>query len=160
MELNKSTNLNLSFENSENTNVPCECHTSSTCELRQELNLIPEMGTSSEHSVDLPSNVDGATLSRPITSSNTLPVGRITVDAVHPFFTSYRNIKCDKSTSTDNQQFYCRECNVYFDLCQEAVSQHFSIIHHTSSEMCIYCKTAVYSYFYNENQYFYHRCIQ
>lgn len=101
-------------------------------------------------------SVDGAFCSK---SEPVTPVDRFHVDAVHPFFTSYRNIKYDKSTSTDNQTFYCRQCNVQIDLSQEEVNQHFSSLPHLPiNERCVYCQTQVYEYFYNETRYYYHRC--
>lgn len=81
------------------------------------------------------------------------------VDAVHPFFNGYRSVKFDKSTSTDNQVFYCRQCEISIELCQEAVNQHFAAGQHTPIEQnCVYCNTNVYEYFYNENVCYFHRC--
>lgn len=112
---------------------------------------------SSENTLSQSTNsVDGASCSK---SEPATPVDRFHVDAVHPFFTSYRNIKYDKSTSTDNQTFYCGQCNVQIDLSQEAVNEHFSSLSHSPiDERCVYCHTPVYEYFYNENRYYYHRC--
>lgn len=108
------------------------------------------------------SMVDGASCSRlGLDSSRTSSVSSRPhqVDAVHPFFNGYRSVKFDKSTSTDNQVFYCRQCEIRIELQQESVNEHFLTTHHTPiEEKCVYCNTAVYEYFYGENVYYYHRC--
>lgn len=81
------------------------------------------------------------------------------VDAVHPFFNGYRSVTFDKSTSTDDQVFFCRQCEISIELQQDSVNQHFLTTQHTPiEENCVYCNTAVYEYFYRENVYYYHRC--
>lgn len=107
--------------------------------------------------------VDGASCSRlgiDSTSRNSSVSSRPhQVDAVHPFFNGYRNVTFDKSTSTDNQVFFCRQCEISIELRQDAVNQHFLTTQHTPiEENCVYCNTAVYEYFYGENVYYYHRC--
>lgn len=107
--------------------------------------------------------VDGASCSRlcidSTSRSSSVSSRPHQVDAVHPFFNGYRNVTFDKSTSTDNQVFFCRQCEISIELRQDAVNQHFLTIQHTPiEENCVYCNTAVYEYFYGENVYYYHRC--
>lgn len=107
--------------------------------------------------------VDGASCSRlgidSTSRSSSVSSRPHQVDAVHPFFNGYRNVTFDKSTSTDNQVFFCRQCEISIELRQDAVNQHFLTTQHTPiEENCVYCNTAVYEYFYGENVYYYHRC--
>uniref|UniRef100_A0A1B6JG69 Uncharacterized protein n=1 Tax=Homalodisca liturata TaxID=320908 RepID=A0A1B6JG69_9HEMI len=125
-----------------------DCNSDSTYQNRS-----TEILKTCQNTIIEPSLVDGSVFS---TSS-----GRITVDAVHPFFTGYRNIRYDKSTSTENQKFYCSECKEHIELCHEAIHQHFISKQHTPiTDSCVYCHSAVYEYFYNENRYYYHKCNQ
>lgn len=104
------------------------------------------------------SNLDGLIRSRSCAEQNPCDVGRITVDAVHPLFIGYRNISRDVATSTDNQKYYCHQCEVYLDLLKEAVIEHFKNTVHQSTDTCIYCNSSVYEYFYNDKRIIYHKC--
>jgi len=101
-----------------------------------------------------PSFVDGASFSHQDTSSSgdmhkpTLTSGRITVDAVHPFFTSYRNI----------HTYHCRQCNEDFETSLKSLKHHFMSKEHSPVSSCIYCHFPVYEYYENGNREIYHRC--
>lgn len=82
----------------------------------------------------------------------------LTVDARHPFFNGYANMKKDASTNTESRQFYCQECNSFIDLVQERVIHHFSSKKHKPIDACVYCRGGVYEYFYYEKRIIYHKC--
>lgn len=108
-----------------------------------------ESSTSSQGQV----HADIGVLSKSKTSKSN---NRLTVDAVHPLFTSYRS----DHNSTNNHRFYCGQCKTYFYLSQEEVNHHFTTIKHESIGNCVYCKTSsVYEYFDNNNRLYYHRCV-
>lgn len=82
----------------------------------------------------------------------------LTVDALHPFFKGYANRKKDASTNTESRQFHCQECNSFIDLLQEQVIHHFSNKKHKPVDSCVYCRGAVFEYFYYEKRIVYHKC--
>lgn len=92
-------------------------------------------------------------------NSDYLKTDDLTVDALHPFFKGYANIKKDASTNTESRQFHCQECNSSIDLLQEQVIHHFSSKRHKPVDACVYCKGDVFEYFYYEKRIIYHKCV-
>lgn len=82
----------------------------------------------------------------------------LTVDALHPLFNCYKNMKRDASTNTESRRFYCQECNSFIDLLQEQVIYHFSEKKHKPIAACVYCRGDVFEYFYYEKQIIFHKC--